>query len=315
MALIIKGEAIRQNFTLIQNSVSKSLTEADILTPISPANECCPDNLLALAELGFTNEFYNDKHAPTFDWNNNFISAVMYLQKFVGGEWVNVATLNNTTYGKYSAFGFYNTIYTEKKIGYEIDWALVLSNNGEGNYRVKCTGTAINGATIDKYSLEFNLLTYTADRAERTVRLEWWLNGNLGDPNNDLIKRDFGVLNWYNQIRLPDSKFGWDENETTREFYKIQDGKQVWTKNSDVEIYTLKTCRLPNEVRRFFKYDLLNGSEIRITDFNSDNATSHVNRYVKPQGGFKPNYVDGSKIASVEMKFEQLYQNNDHKRS
>lgn len=309
-----KGTAIKQVFTVIRNSPAKALNEADILVPISAANEKCITGLIALAETGYTSDFYNDRHAVSFDWDNNFTGAVMYLQKYTNGAWANIATLTSTTYGTYYAFGHYTTIYSEKKIGFLINWRLILIGLLAGNYRVKCTGTTITATTIDKYSLEFELMEYSADRADATVRVEWWLNGNIGDSENDLIKRDFGSLNWFNQLRFVDSKFGWDENETERSFVKYQNGKEVWIKNVDVEMYTLKTCRLPNEVRRYIKYDILNGDEIRITDFNADNATSHVNRYVKPSGGFKPNYVDGSKIASVEIKFEQLYQNNEHKR-
>jgi hypothetical protein len=310
----MNGTAIKQEFTMIANSSAKALSPADIMTPISAANECCITGLIALAELTITNDFYNDSHSVSFDWNNNFESAVMYLQKYTNGAWTSIASLNDTTYGTFYAFGHYETIYSENKIGYLIDWQKVLTVKGEGNYRVKSTGTTILTEFISKYSLEFNLLTYTSDRADRTVRVEWWLNGNLGDQNDDKIKRDFGTLNWFNQLRLKDSKFGWDENDTTREGVKYQSGKVVWTKNIDVESYTLKTCRLQNEVRRFIKYDMLMADEIRVTDFNADNSTDHVNRYVKPSGGFKPNYIDGSKIASVELKFEQLYQNNEHKR-
>jgi hypothetical protein len=310
----LNGVAIKQDFRIIRNGPAKSLSPSDILTPISASGECCVTSLIALAEDISTSPFYNDSHGFTFDWNNNFVSATMFLQKFTDGAWADSVELTDNTYGTMYDFGHYFTNYDENKIGYLIDWALVKGAFGEGNYRVKSIGTTMTATTVDKFSLEFELMAYTADRADRSVRVEWWLNGNLGDQTNDLIKRDFGTLNWYNQVRIKDSKFGWDENDVTREFVKYQPGNKVWTKNSVVESYTLKCPRLTNEVRRFFAYDILQGDEIRITDFNVDNATEHVNRYVIPSGGMKPNYVDGSNIASVEFKFDQMYQNNEHKR-
>jgi hypothetical protein len=312
MGLLILGESIKQDFTVISKSPVKSLTASDIITQ-QDSSVCCVDPLIALAEASFTNVFYNDSHSVSFDWNNNFVSAVMYLEKYVNGAW-SPTILNSTAYGTLYSFGHYVTIYSENKIGYEITWALVLAGLGEGHYRVRCTGTTMTGATYNKYSLQFKLLTYTSDRANETVRIEWWLNGNVGDQTNDLIKKDYGTLNWYNQLRLSKSKFGFDETETAFEGVKYQDGKVVWLKKSDIEKYTLKTGLLDNDVRRYLLYDVLNGDEIRITDFNQINANDHVKRYVNYKGGFKVNYIDGNILASCEISLEQAYQNNEHKR-
>jgi hypothetical protein len=315
---IVKGTIVKQNFTLIRSN--PIVTSFDDLTvpiyePESGTAECC-FILTALAESSFTSEYFNDKHRAIFFWNNAFTTATMKLQKYntSTGAWADSATLTDNTYGTYYAAAFHTTIYSEIAQGYELDWALILAALGEGQYRIKATGTTITSATVDKFSLEFELREYTTSRAENTVRIEWWLNGNIGDPNNDLIKQDYGTLNWYNQLRLSDSKFGFDEPELTREFVRYQSGKQVWNKSMTKETYLLKTGRLPNNVRRYLLYNVMNGDEVRITDFNSDNSVTHLDRYVAPVGGFVPKYTDGVKLAPVEIKFEQLYQNNEHKR-
>jgi len=315
---IVRGTIVRQNFDLIRSNpviVSFDSLTVPLYEPVMAVNDCCI-SLPALAEASFTSDYFNDKHRVKFFWNNAFTTAVMKLQKynFSTAAWADVATLTDNTYGTNYALGFYNTIYSEQMQGYEIDWALVLAASGEGGYRVISTGTTITSATVVKYSLEFDLKTYTPARAEGTVRVEWWLNGNIGNPETDLVKQDLGTLNWYNQLRFPNSKFGNDEAEVTREFVRYQSGKQVWTKNEAVETYTLRMMRFSNVIRRFILYDMMNGDELRITDFNSDNATTHVDRYVKPKGGFNPVYIDGVTNAPVELKFEQLYQNNIHKR-
>lgn len=306
--ILAKGHAIKENFVLIkENPNPTALPSLSVAT-----SECCVF-LNVLAETSYTNDLYNDKTDFTKFFNNGFASAVIVLEKYTTA-WNTVATLNNNTYGTFSAFGFYDTIYTEKAIGFLLDWRLVKAAFGEGVYRMKCTGTTLLSTTVDKYSFEFNLLTYTQDRADNTVRVEAWLNGNIGDPEDDTKKRDFGTINRYTQFRIPGAKFGFDEANVERKFIKYQTGKKIWTEDLEWDTYTLRTNLLSYEVRRFIKYDLMKGSEIRITDYNTVNSSEHINRYVIPNGTIKTNYNDFIKNASLEIKFDQYYQNNEKKR-
>lgn len=306
--ILQRGHAIKENFVLIKENPSPSAVPSTSVA----TSECCVF-LNVLAETSFTNDLYNDKTSYVGFFNNGFASAAMVLEKYTT-SWATAAALTNNTYGTFYAFGFYDTIYTEKAIGYQLDWRLVKAAFGEGVYRIKCTGTTLLSATVDKYSMEFNLLTYSQDRADNTVRVEAWLNGNIGDPLNDAVKRDFGTINWYTQFRIPGAKFGFDEANVERKFIKYQNGKKIWTEDLEWDTYTLKINPLPYEVRRFIKYDLMKGSEIRITDYNTINAVEHINRYVIPNGATKIDYNDFVKNAPLEIKFDQYYQNNEKKR-
>lgn len=308
------GETIRQNFSIIRNNP----VGVTPLPLVSSTGECC-FKLDVLAELtAKTDEHYNDISAPIFFWSNAFASATLILQKYVNGAWTNVVTLSNDDYGTLYAFGFFENIFEETAIGYNLDWFSVLNDVslGEGNYRIKSTGTTLfGGVTVDKYSFEYCLKTYTPNRADRTTRITWYLNGRVGNAEDDTKKRDFGSINWQNQIRLPESMFGYDSSSFERSFVKYQSGQMVWLEDSQIEEYNFKSGRYPNELHRFIKIDVLQGDTIIITDYNINNPTRHTDRYVIPFGNYEPTWMPNSMLASVEFKFQQAYQNLNHKRA
>lgn len=88
--------------------------------------------------------YKNDKNSFLFKCpgNYNAITGGDYtLEQLQGAAWVNIATLDDTTYGTpYKTAGSCKVNYS----GYEIDWNLVLNAFGEGTYRFSQTGTASN---------------------------------------------------------------------------------------------------------------------------------------------------------------------------
>jgi hypothetical protein len=313
----IYGQSTKADFLLIKDNP----TPETKLSFTQNESGCC-FVLPVFAETVFTSDFYNDKFCPLFFWNRGFSTADLWLQKYVNGVWVDTVELNiddwtetNLAYDP-SVFGFFENIYNEKAIGYQLSWRLVLtdSNLGAGTYRIKSTGTAIFGGTVSKYSLEFCLQEYTQPRADETVRIEWWLNGNIGNPDDDQLKRDYGTLNWYNQIRLPGSRFGYDTSQFEREFVKYQNGKEVWLTDKQIEEYILKTGYFDRATHRYIKIDILQADDIRITDYNIQNPTPNQNKFVIVNGNYEPVWQPGTLYAPVEIKFQQAYQNLNHKR-
>jgi len=305
------GQSIGQRFYMLRdNPVGATPLEFD-----STNNDCC-FVLPVLAETIYSNDLYNDFTSAIFFWNTSFTTAVLKLQKYENGAWGDVATLSGSTYGTAYAFGFWYNMYNQNAIGYKLQWKLVLAALGEGNYRFKCSSTPLFGAAEQiKYSFEYCLKAYTPYRADGTVRIDWKLNGNLGDIEDDTLKRDFGTLDWLNSIRLSDSMFGFDKSPThEKEYVKYQNGNMKWLNDSQVEEYILKTGRFPNELHRFIKLDILQADEIKVTDYNIDNPTKHMERLVSWNGGYEPNWAFGTLLAPVEISFQQAYQNFNHKR-
>jgi hypothetical protein len=307
------GEAIKQDFRILTNSnpETPSIPVLDLHEP------CCECNYV-VAESVFTSDLNNDKSGEIFFVSDAFSNAVMKLEKEINHVWTEVATLNNTTYGTYLAYGSFTNQFDEKPTGYVINWRSVLvagGSFGEGRYRIKCTLTPLFGSPVIKYSrFEWDLRAYTPYRVQETVRVEFWQNGLKGDPTSDLRKRDFGTLNWYNQIRLANSRFGKDIGTFTRESVRYQNGLDQWLEDFQVEEYILNVGQSTNVFHRYLRIDMMQADKIQITDYTAANPTEHINRLVKPNSNYEPRWNVGSKKASVEIRFKQMYQNLQNRR-
>lgn len=306
----INGQAIKQDFLVIRDD-PKTQNESFA----APENQDCCFILPALAEKVYTSPLKNDRHSWIQWYNQAFTEAKMTLQKVEGGEYIDVADLEDSTYGTNFEYGFYETIYDEKAIGYLIDWRKVLLEEGEGDYRIKSTGKQVIGDDVVTYSFEFCLKEFTPNRADKTVRLTWYKNGNTGSLTNDARKVDYGTLNWLNEIRLPNAYFGDDKSETEDEYTKYQPGNMVWLQQTQVEDYTLGIGLIPNMLHRFLKIDAFHSDEIYVTDYNLNNDTTHINRKVIWQSSYEPRRHRGSQLSSVTVTFKQADQNLNVKRS
>lgn len=308
---IINGTAQKQKFCQIKDSPDTP-SPIDIVQIDAP-NTCC-FSLPALAQLVITDPLKTDYHFEAFLWNNAYTGAVMKLESFEGGVWVDKANLTDNTLGTFYDFGYYFTMHNENTMGFLIDWSLVLNAYGAGRYRLKCTGTQINASTVDRYSLDFCLEEYTPVRAERTVRISYWYNGNKGSIISDKDRRDYGSLDLFSQIRLPECVFGNDtSSEHEKTFVKYQNGKIIPIEDSQIEEYTLRTGLLPTALHRYLKINILQGGAVSITDYNADNPTPHSNKYVEWIGAYEPTYTEGVLKSFVELTFQQSYQNFNHK--
>lgn len=305
------GECIKEDFVLIGSNPQGGGGTYNIP---STSTECCFE-LIVLAEASITNALRNDSSEFIRFYGNTFSSIVMTLQQWDGSSWGDVKTLNNNDVGTYSAFGFFTNELNEKGVGYLIDWQKVLTfaGLGEGSYRIKATENNIIAAVQYSYSFEYCLQTWTQDRENETVKLEWYMNGFVGDPDNDKKQRHFASQNRYNQLRLK-GYFGQDTTPIESEYIHYQNGKEVWTKNKFFDEYTLEIYPLPYYLHKYLKSDLMLGDDILITDFNGENPVQHIQRAVKAAGNYEPAWNFGQKNASVTLKFAQLYQNNTHKR-
>lgn len=307
------GQARKDVFSVIRDN---PVTET-ALTFNDTIQGCCL-TLPVLAESVVTNSYYNDEYGFIFFWGPGFSTANLKLEKLVNGTWTEVESLIIDTWGTHYDFGFFTNRFDENAIAYILEWQKVLTDPdlGEGNYRLRSSGTQIIAAgTVDQYSFEFCLQEYTQDRADETVRFEYNLNGILGSQIDDRYRRDFGTLNFPCQFRLPGAMFGFDKYPSERQYIRYQNGKQVWTGDRSKEEYTLKTGRYDQPLHRFIKHEVLQADDIRVTDYNILNPTRHQGRYVIPIGNYEPKWDPQTIYAPAEIQFEQGYQNNIRKRS
>jgi hypothetical protein len=304
----MNGVVIRSNFSKISNAPTQS---ESLVT--RQENECC-FILPALAESSITSSLKNDKHAVYFTIDENYTDAVLSLQKQdASGNYEDIDDLTTDIVGTAYPLNFYTTIYNEQSIGYLIDWQLVLTEFGEGEYRVKCLKTLLDSTIQNWYSFEFCLREYTEERANETVYLEWYKNGNSGDIYDDKRKIDYGSLNWYNAVRVPNARFGKPNFETQKNYVRYQSGEQVWLQD-DLNIdYTLTVDLIPFWFAEWLIKDANVNTEMYATDYNVLNHTSYTRKSITAQT-VTPNYDESDILVSLELKYSQLFNNFIHKR-
>ena len=308
--MAINGQAIKQDFLIL---AKPTLPEVAITDKTGNDNGCC-FILPALAELSITSDLKNDKHSVIRFFGQLFASATMTLQKNENGTYVDEDDLDGNTYGTFYEFGFFVNKYGESAIGYEIDWQKVLTVSGEGDYRVKFSATPDFGDVYEDFSFEFCLKKYTTARADKTVRATWNRNGQFGDEKQDERKVDFGTLDWFNQLRLPDSFFGRPSEEQEKTYTKYESGAEIWTADKRLEKYTFIGYMYPTFLHNFLKRNMFAGDNILITDYNIKNPNTYVDKKVVYESSYDPKWNDDVDRATVELSFKQEYQNLVRKR-
>lgn len=306
--MAINGQAIKQDFYVL-TTAGANYENMDLIPRLA---ECC-FQLPALAETSFTDNLKNDRHSVIWFFDELFSDAQIFIQKKVNGLWTDEELVDNT-YGTFNAFGFYTNKFNEKAIGYQIEWSKVLSELGQGIYRFKGTGTPSIGDEVQYFSFEFKLKIYTDERANGTVRAEWYRKGILGSKTNDAKIDDFGNLNYYNSIRLPKSIFGLETSSFERTYIKYPNGEQVWTQDDQKEELEWQIRAMPESVHRFLRVDMMQSGKVIITDYNRSNPTKHINREVVPSSEYAPVWTQGVMTAPVTLKFNKFMQNLTHLR-
>jgi hypothetical protein len=303
------GQAIREDFYVLRPSVDEVPVMQDAPNPSG-----CDFELPALAEFEPSDDHFNDKHSVIWFFDELFSDVKIYLQKKVGGEWTDLSELTNDTYGTMYDFGFFVNKFSESAIGYLIEWTEVLNAHGQGKYRVRVEGTKAIGDFEGLTSFEFDLKNYTQYRADKTVRVEWNRNGVNGNRITDSRVDDYGTLNWYNQIRIPNSMFGFDTSDLTKEFIRYPNGENVWLEDKQIEELTWDIVALPNYIHRFIQVDVMQSEVLTFTDYNKLAPTANVDREVVATSGYKPEWIVGTINANVSVTFKPYYENLTRKR-
>ncbi len=151
----------------------------------------CKYNPLVLAEVG-GEDYKNDKSQFLFRRLISGDSVEMKLYK----DGVELATLNNNTYGTFFNGFASGNIYQQLYVGYLLEWEEVYNLHGAGAYMIK-TELNIVGNTSTVNSELYNLMGYSDRVADNTVRIETTQNGNI--LGSDF---DFTGLEWFQSMRV-----------------------------------------------------------------------------------------------------------------
>lgn len=303
------------NTPRIQKDLFYTLPQATVVgttpdLPPSTLRGCgCEETLKVLADDTGA-DLNNDKSGFIWWFNDTIVEATLSLQKWVDGAWSSIETLDNNDFGTAYEYGFFTNDAGEKFIGYQLNWSDVLDEHGEGSYRVICeTEDYLGNTPTPLYSYEFCLKTYTPERANKTVRVEYNMDGVYGINENDQAVKDFGGLNWYNAFRLP-GFFGFPVPKHTSEFVQYNTGQRVPVSDSQEPEFGLSLNYIPFFVHEVMRTDVLQSEEIYITDYNKDNISNLVRKRVYRASDYVINYKKMiKKTAPANCTFHQTFNN------
>lgn len=307
------GECITATFTLLKDNPSTTTVSIDV--PKSSVEDCC-FQLPVLAKAGGTT-YENDKSSWIW-WASNGINAVtLLLQKEISGTWTTQATLTDNTYGTNQAYGDIINDRNESLFGYILDWELVLAAFDTGLYRLKTEENTVLGDTVNRYSFDWCLSEYTDYRADETVRIDWYNHGIIGDYDNDSNTLDYASLNWFNQLRLPDSLFGKPKANYSSEYTQYANGERIWTSKTKVDEFSLTLGRYPAYLHTYIQDRLLMSDSLSITNYNANAAINYQDKEIRVPDAleYDPQWIDDSKLSDyVTLLFNSLYENHKQKR-
>lgn len=276
---------------------------------LPPAHADCDSDFVwrVLADASSSDPLKNDTNSFLWWFDKDAVSsAVLSLVKPDGST---VSLAGNSTLGTPYDYGFYTNGQNEKLVGYLVNWKAVMAAYGECIYQVKCVATTIFGATQTLYSDKYCLKQYTLTRADGTVRVEYYLNGILGLNDQDDRSKDLGTLNWYNQHRFDGMFVPGPSNYVTDEI-QYENGLLQTVEDEQTPDFLLKLKPMAFFKHSVFRTDIMQADLTMITDYNTKNVAPFYQKKVRKNGPYEPNWKFGrSKIAEVEVKFKQAYNN------
>jgi len=301
------------------NAKSKNNTVSALL-PTVVMDKCCEDTVFkAYADLDDpTNEYKNDKAGFWWDLDSYYNAAELKIQKYVSGAWADQTVISNNTYGLFYDYGFH-TVDNVSFIGMILNWVGILDDFGAGAYRMVCTATNVLGTTIDFPKDEYCLSAYSPQKVNGTVRLEWYLSGEIGDNINDS-----GIINYgdilpssggiYNQMRIK-GHFSYKSSDYKQEFVRYNNGADDNVIFEQEPIYVLKTKQLPINQLDIIRTPFLMSNRKLITDYNNRNIDVYVKKEVNLKSNFAPEFAYlQNKKAPLELEFTQRINNHKKRR-
>lgn len=257
----------------IQNGILETSTAS---IPSDPVEICycvatdCDRNLKVFASLTDNSERANDKTSFLYRVMSPSDTATIKLYK----NDVEVAQLNTNTLGTYypiGTFGQTNGITAQQLyVGYIVDWQSVLQNHGVGDYYIQADLTFFGAAVVYK-SETYKLFIYTPDRADGSVKLTSYQNGNI--ESNPF---DFTDMNWYQQIRI-DGILWNKKSEYISDSYFTSNRTITQIQDSIEYTYDLQVEFVQDSVSKFIIENTLLANQIFVSDYNLTNTSLYNN--------------------------------------
>ena len=263
---------------------------------------CCIEQLVLADDTGIANQ--NDITGFMFRVGDITETLDIYLLK----NGVQVAQINNSTYGTYYAINSITTYAGQELLtGVSLEWSKVLADFGEGVYQLQINYNGLFAASVE-YSSKYRLRTYSNASAMGTIRIESVMNGYM------LRERiNYKDLNFVDMIRVK-GFFGnaEEEVEVTNDVYATLAGENrviAQRKVNQIDVYKLETHPLPKCLADKIKYYHFFGNTVYVSDYNYINYDYGLKRVrVYKDTAFEFTYTGTTRAVIIKGKLKEQIQ-------
>lgn len=280
---------------------------------IGLANECSFELPVFAYPSDTTDTYRNDFSSSLLTLSNRYSTPKFYLEEETSCDnWTEISELTDSTYGLYYSEASLNPYWR----GFKIQWYKVYNLEGVGCYRIRQEYIDVtDSSTKINYSYKYNLKLYSDNLADKTSKMTYTINGGkIGSTQDDEVVVDYGSVIWERELRLPNSFFGFESSEYTREATRYKNGGQTPIEDSQVETLQFNAKRLPYSLHREIKITALQSGELYLSDYNLGNVATYDHKRVQPSSEYAPNWGTYRSYASVSLTFEPYFQNLRRKR-
>lgn len=276
------------------------------ITPAATNDFCyceteCKYKPLVFAKVG-GEDYQNDKSQFLF---KRLVSGdTVDIKLFKDG--VELADLNNNTYGTFFNGFATGTAEQQLYVGYLLEWEEVFNLHGAGAYMVKAELNIV-GVTSTFSSDPFILMGYSDQAADLTVKIETVQNGNILGS-----QFDFTGLNWFQSLRVR-GNFYEDSEAFEKNAYLTQNYKQKQIQDKIIENWTLQLNFIPRNISEFLTKNAILSNEFKITDYNLSNEKILREISVYPESVEKTRLTNNRKsnyLIKFTSKLDNLIKRN-----
>lgn len=277
-------------------SYANKLTLPQPKQPNRGFKECCYDNVV-LADLGSSESYRNDFNSFFHKRQLDNETCTFELLDNIGG----VYTINDNTYGDFVDFGGHST--QEDLTTFRLEWRNVLNLLGAGTYRVR-KNINIAGIAFEEVSNSFNLKEFSVDVADKTIRIDAVLDGELVHYGVN-----FKGTGFEQSLRIR-GYFGNRNPKFEQDNIILRNYKAVQISMSQINEYQFQTNFIPVCITEELYDFILFGDELYISDYNKANHSYIYNRFaVELESNKGAKYYPNSRVANIELTFVDRIKN------
>lgn len=306
----LNGEAYKKTFGVISQGIPDPTTLGMGFDENLERTQRCCFKLPVLACEESYEDLENDKTSFYFGYTDIVTSVTLDLMYSETDTVAMNLDTSLTDVREAFAFGFHEN-GGKKYVGAIVHWRpFVIDYTIRTGYYCRATCTTIFGTTFTETSFTYCLDRYTPASANHTVRLDFYHSGVTGNRDNDEDLISYKDLNWFGQIRIPQSIILNETAESELEEIQYTNGQIVDAKNDQTTLWNLEVASVPNWLHRYLRIDVLTADLIYATDYNVNNPLKpFLYKSVKARGNYAPNWIELANQSSVNIQLTPRYNN------